>query len=62
MRIQITKSEEKYPKLGDVFEAKNYPYDSEKYTLLKQLNPITFKVIKDDIGLNEYKSNCRVIG
>jgi len=61
MIVQIIESLDKYPSVGDVFTAKNYTYDNEKYTLLEQLDPITRRVINDDIGLNEYKSNCKVI-
>lgn len=60
MIIEIISAIEKYPAVGDVFKVENYAYDSEKYTLLAQLDPVTLEVINDDIGLNAYKSSCVV--
>jgi len=57
-----------FPLVGEFYKAKNYPYDSDKVTLIYQIDKDGNKLDKqhyecsdDDPLINEYKYNIKVI-
>jgi hypothetical protein len=73
MIVEITKDSSKhgiaFPLVGEHYKAKNYAYDSDKVTLIYQVNPNTGEKLEEqhyecsdaDPLVNEYKYNVRVV-
>lgn len=73
MIVQITNDNSKYgvayPLVGEFYKAKTYPYDSDKVTLIYQVDPNTGEKLKNqhyecsdsDPLINEYKRNVQIV-